>query len=302
MDAGTARLLARDRGEVDDPPGAAVAHLRADDADAEIGAAQVGREHVVPLLDVDLPEGSDLGARCIVDEHVDLACRLEQVLPGRRGCGRRARPPPPPISAATLRGAASSTSATTTRSPSAASRRAIASPSPRAAPVTTAVRLMRGCARSSCGAARRRGRFARPSPRRGSRARARRPNRRRRRAHTGPRSARSPPRRRRSRAAARASLLVAPAADQRRCRTRRSRASASERRQIELVVVREDHDRGRVVGPDLREGLLRPGHDHSSALGIRSRVANFARASATIVGQPSSFAPAASASAVSTAP
>src|ERR687884_655927 len=40
----------------------------------------------------------------------------------------------------------------------------------------------------------------------------------------------------------------------------------------------------------------------SSALGMRSRVANFARASATIVRQPSCFATAQSASAVSTAP
>ena len=40
----------------------------------------------------------------------------------------------------------------------------------------------------------------------------------------------------------------------------------------------------------------------SSAEGIRSRVANFARASATIVLQPRSFAPRQSASAVSTAP
>ena len=40
----------------------------------------------------------------------------------------------------------------------------------------------------------------------------------------------------------------------------------------------------------------------SSADGIRSRVANFPRASATIVCQPSSFAPRHIASAVSTAP
>jgi hypothetical protein len=55
--------------------------VRADDAAAEIGAAEVRREHVVPLVDVDLPEGADDGAGGVVDEHVHVAGRREQALP-----------------------------------------------------------------------------------------------------------------------------------------------------------------------------------------------------------------------------
>ena len=72
---------------------------------------------------------------------------------------------------------------------------------------------------------------------------------------------------------------------------------------VELVVVREDDDRGLVVGLDLRKRLLRPLDDELvHADGIPFRVANFARASATIACQPRSFAPRHIASAVSTAP
>jgi hypothetical protein len=77
-----AALLPDHGREVDDPPGAALAHPRAGDAAAEVGAAQVGGEHVVPFGDVDLPERAELGARGVVDEHVDVAHPLDQSLPG----------------------------------------------------------------------------------------------------------------------------------------------------------------------------------------------------------------------------
>jgi hypothetical protein len=66
--------------------------------------------------------------------------------------------------------------------------------------------------------------------------------------------------------------------------------------------VGEDDDGGRVIGRGLRKRLLGQATSTRSALGSRSAVANAARASATIVVQPSSLAAAQSASAVSTAP
>ena len=62
--------------EVDDPPFAAVAQVRADDAAAEVRPAEVRREDVVPLVDVDLEERPDLGARGVVDERVDVVAEL----------------------------------------------------------------------------------------------------------------------------------------------------------------------------------------------------------------------------------
>ena len=65
---------------------------------------------------------------------------------------------------------------------------------------------------------------------------------------------------------------------------------ADERGLVELVVVGQDDDRGLVVGRTC--AIASCGHStmSSSADGIRSRVANFARASATIACQPRSFA------------
>ena len=56
-------------------------------------------------------------------------------------------------------------------------------------------------------------------------------------------------------------LLLVPAAADQPDVERIARERQLERRQVELVVVREDHDRGRVVGRDLCERLLRPGDD-----------------------------------------
>ena len=76
---------------------------------------------------------------------------------------------------------------------------------------------------------------------------------------------------------------------------------AADHRKVELVVVREDYDRG---GPARLSSSPRRarGAGARSALGMRSGVAKLARASATTVRQPSSFAARQRASAVSTAP
>jgi hypothetical protein len=64
----------------------------------------------------------------------------------------------------------------------------------------------------------------------------------------------------------------------------------------------EDEDGGVEVRLHVRERLVRPEDEELVALGIRSGVAKVARASATTVRQPSSFAARHNASAVSTAP
>ena len=68
--------------EVHDPAGAPLPQRRADDPAAEVRATQVRREHVVPLLDVDLPERAELGACRVVDQRVRRGVEvLEQPLP-----------------------------------------------------------------------------------------------------------------------------------------------------------------------------------------------------------------------------
>ena len=80
------------------------------------------------------------------------------------------------------------------------------------------------------------------------------------------------------------------------------RERGRERRNVELLVVREDDDRRVAVGRDLRERLLGPLDDQLVGARDPLGVAKSARASTQIVCQPSSPAAAHSASAVSTAP
>ena len=70
-------------------------------------------------------------------------------------------------------------------------------------------------------------------------------------------------------------LLVAPAADQADVESV-ARERQFERRQVELVVVGEDDDRGGMVGGNCANASSGQATISSSALGIRSRVANFA--------------------------
>ena len=60
--------------DVDDPPGAAIAQVRADGTDPEKRATQVRGEHVVPFLRLDLEEVANDGAGCTVDEGAEVAC------------------------------------------------------------------------------------------------------------------------------------------------------------------------------------------------------------------------------------
>ena len=111
-----------------------------------------------------------------------------------------------------------------------------------------------------------------------------------------------PPPRRRPRAAARAASPGCGASRARRRRTPRSRARprAPARRTSRRGSAPRPPSRGR--GARARRPPRGQATTSSSALGIRSRVANLPRASATIVRQPTPCAARQSASAVSTAP
>jgi hypothetical protein len=75
-----AALLPGQRRHVHDPSPAALAHPRADQLAGQEDAAQVGGEHVVPLLDRDLPQRAADRPRRVVDEHVDRAERALRLL------------------------------------------------------------------------------------------------------------------------------------------------------------------------------------------------------------------------------
>src|SRR5690242_11114811 len=73
---GDAALLAAERGEVDDPAAAVGAHALAGGAAAGEGAAEVDRQHLVPLARLEVPEVAGDGQGGVVDEDVEAALAL----------------------------------------------------------------------------------------------------------------------------------------------------------------------------------------------------------------------------------
>jgi len=77
----TARREGGVASEVHDAPRAALPHARADDAAAEVDAAEIRREDIVPLVELDLEERAELRSRGVVDEHLDVVELRDELLP-----------------------------------------------------------------------------------------------------------------------------------------------------------------------------------------------------------------------------
>ena len=138
-------FLAGDRGDVDDAAGAGVDHDRDDGLAAEEYAGQVDVHDLLPLVDAQLPDRRGAaGDAGVVDQRVDASPAVKAA---RTAASQETgsvtsscwATPRSPIAAAVALADVWSTSAIMTAAPSLARRRAIASPIPRAAPVTIAV-------------------------------------------------------------------------------------------------------------------------------------------------------------------